>query len=253
MDWLHVREPVSAWTHGAWGLCCVPATLLLQWRAGRHALKQIGFAVFGLSLALCFAGSWLYHSVPPPSVPLCMRLDYIGIYLLIAGTYTPVVLVVLDGWRRWSMLSSIWLMGVIGIALRACAVELPDEVSTGLYILMGWVSLLCYVELARRLSHSALCLLWVGGLIYSGSAVLNVLHWPSLWPGVFGSHELYHLFVIAASLCHFLFMARVVAPYQSLSQMECCPSPFKVRRSRGMVEPVNDDGEWAAMSQPETA
>src|SRR5438067_11348352 len=140
MEWLHhVREPVSAWTHGAWGLFCVPATLLLSLRAGRDALKQIGFAIFGLSLALCFAGSWLYHSVPPPSVPLCVRLDYIGIYLLIAGTYTPVVLVVLNGWRRWSMLWLIWLMGGSGIMLGVCAVLLQDVLCTGLYMLLGVV------------------------------------------------------------------------------------------------------------------
>src|SRR5262249_20522320 len=151
-------------------------------------------------------GSWLYHSVAASSVPLCVRLDYIGIYLLIAGTYTPVVLVVLSGRMRWSMLSLIWLLGAIGITLRACAVPLSDGLSTGLYILMGWVSLLAYFELARRLSHRAMCLLWIGGLIYSGGAVLNVLHWPTLWPGVFGAHELYHLFVMLASLCHFVFM-----------------------------------------------
>jgi hemolysin III len=213
MDWLHVREPVSAWTHGAWGLFCLPATLLLQLRAGRDILKLIGFTVFGLSLAVCFAGSWLYHAVPPSGMPLCVRLDYIGIYLLIAGTYTPVVLVVLRGRMRWSMLALIWLMGAAGITLRAFAIPLPDEVSTTFYIMMGWVSLLCYVELARRLSHRALCLLWVGGLIYSVGAVMNVLHWPALWPGIFGAHEMYHLFVMAASLCHFVFMVRVVAPY----------------------------------------
>src|SRR5260370_40647797 len=97
MDWIHVREPVSAWTHGVWMLLCLPACLYLHLRAGRSFLKQVGLATFSLGLLLCFGGSWLYHAAPPAVVPLCMRLDYIGIFLLIVGTPTPVVLVGLPG------------------------------------------------------------------------------------------------------------------------------------------------------------
>lgn len=216
MDWVHVREPVSAWTHGVWALLCLPACLYLHRRAGRSFVKQIGLASFSLGLILCFGGSWLYHSVPAAAVPLCMRLDYIGIFLLIVGTTTPVVLVVLRGHWRWSILALFWLMGGTGILLRALAVPLPDAMSTVLYILMGWTSLLFYVELARRVSHRALRPVWLGGVIYSLGGVVSALQRPNFWPaGVFGAHELSHVCFMAASLCHFVFMVRVVAPFEA--------------------------------------
>jgi hemolysin III len=216
MDLWHVREAVNAWTHGVWVLLCIPACIHLHRRAGRSLLKQVGLAAFSFGLIACFAGSWLYHSVPPARVSVCMQLDYIGIFLLIVGSTTPVVLVVLRGWLRWSMALLFWTMGATGVTLRILAVPLPDSVSTALYILMGWTALLCYFELARRLSHRALRPVWIGGVIYSAGGVFSALHWPNLWaPGIFGAHELSHICFMLASLCHFIFMLRVVAPYQA--------------------------------------
>lgn len=214
MDLFIFREPISAWTHGAWMFLCLPAGLYLQ-RQARGPLKRIGFGVFTLSLVCCFFGSWLYHSVHPPErVDLCGRLDYMGIFLLIAGTMTPVMLIALDGWWRVTTLFFTWSIALTGIVIRACNVPLPDQVSTGIYIVMGWTSLLCYVELGRRLTFRALRLVWVGGVIYSVGAILNGVHWPNFWPGVFAAHELFHLFVMTASFCHFLFMLRVLAPFE---------------------------------------
>jgi hemolysin III len=216
MNLLIFREPVNAWTHGAWVLFCIPAAILLQLRAQRCPLKHVGFAIFSLSLICCFTGSWLYHAVrlSPASIQLCARLDYIGIFLLIAGTTTPVALVVLRGRWRMGVLAGVWLMAGTGILVRGLAVPMPDELSTALYIMMGWMGLICYCELARHLSHRAMRPLWIGGVLYSIGAVINELHWPILWPGVFGSHELFHVFVMVASLYHFAFMLRVVAPFE---------------------------------------
>jgi hemolysin III len=216
MNLLIFREPVNAWTHGAWMLLCIPAGVLLQLRAQRDLLKRVGFAIFTLSLICCFTGSWLYHAVrlSPDSIELCARLDYIGIFLLMAGTTTPVALVVLRGWWRIGVLAGVWLMAGSGILLRGLAIPLSDDLSTGLYIMMGWTGLICYCELARRLSHRAMRPLWIGGIVYSIGAVLNDLHWPNFWPGVFGAHELFHVFVMVASLYHFAFMLRVVAPFE---------------------------------------
>jgi len=226
MELFIFREPVNAWTHGAWMLLCIPAGIFLQLRA-RSLLKRVGFAVFTVSLIACFLGSCLYHAVHArSSIDLCARVDYIGIFLLIAGTMTPVMLIILDGWWRAATLFVTWSMAITGIVIRVLNLPLPDEVSTGLYIMMGWTSLLCYCELARRLSHRAMRPVWIGGVIYSLGAVLNELHWPNLWPGNLGSHEVFHLFVMAASLCHFCFMVRVVAPFESplLEPAEPAPS-----------------------------
>src|SRR5438105_9937144 len=123
------REPVSAWTHGIWMLMCIPAGVLLQLRARRCVLKHFGFAVFTLSLICCFFGSWLYHSVnlSQASIDFCARIDYMGIFLLIAGTTTPVTLVSMHGRWRTGMLLQIWLMAGTGILLRAFSVPVPDQ------------------------------------------------------------------------------------------------------------------------------
>jgi hemolysin III len=216
MDLLVFREPVNAWTHGVWMLLCIPAGIFLQLRARGNLLKQIGFAIFSSTLICCFFSSWLYHAVrlSDASIDLCARLDYMGIFLLIAGTTTPVMLVVMSGWWRWGCLFAVWSMAGTGILLRALNVPLPDEVSTAVYIMMGWTALLCYCELGRRLSRRALRPVWIGGVIYSVGAIINAVSWPVFVPGVFGAHELFHVFVMVASICHFRFMVQVVAAYE---------------------------------------
>src|SRR5205085_214145 len=144
MDPLICREPVSAWTHGVWMLLCIPAGILLQLRARRCPVKHFGFAVFTLSLICCFFGSWLYHAVnlSPESIDLCARLDYMGIFLLIAGTTTPVTMVSMRGRWRTGMLLQIWTMAGAGILVRALAISLPDELSTAIYIFIGWTGVI---------------------------------------------------------------------------------------------------------------
>ncbi len=197
-------------------LLCIPAGLLLQARARRDPLKHFGFAVFSVGLVCCFLGSWLYHAVRavPELVDFCERIDHMGIFLLIAGTTTPVAMIAMRGRWRVAVLAGMWIMAGSGILIRALAVPLPDEVATALYIMMGWTGLLSYCELARQLSHRQIRLLWIGGLVYSVGALINRAGWPHLWPGVFGPHELFHLFVMAASAIHFTFMLRVLAPFE---------------------------------------
>lgn len=216
MNWLDFREPFNAWTHGAWLLLSLPATLLL-WRLSRgHRVKQFSLTVFGLSLSLCYAGSTLYHGVrlPPEELEPFATLDYIGIYLLIAGTTTPLALVVLRGPWQWGTLGITWLVTAGGIALRLAAVEISRLHSTGIYLAMGWAVSLSYFELARIVSYRAIWPALLGGLLYSAGALLNHHHWPTLWPGVFSAHELSHLFVMAASASHYWLMIRVVVPSQ---------------------------------------
>jgi hemolysin III len=208
------REPISAWTHFAWMALALPATVLLCRRAGRDVTRLAGAAVFGATLTLCYAGSWLYHSVPPEHAAFFHALDHVGIYLLIAGTVTPIGLVVLDGWWRLGLVGGIWLLAASGIAVRLLA-TVPLPVMTGLYLFMGWVGCATYFELASRLSHARMRLLWAGGLVYTAGAVLNSMRWPVLVPGVFEAHELFHLFVMAGSVCHYLFVLHEVLPYQA--------------------------------------
>jgi hemolysin III len=215
VDFLSPREPVSAWSHGLWLLLVIPGSWLLLKRSGRDRVKRLSLLIYGLSLIFCSAASTLYHGVEPTRhrVATFALLDYLGIYFLIAGSYTAIVANLLDGrWRR-GILTLVWTWAVVGSLLHIFWTTLPPWLSTGLYLSMGWGSIFCYVEVARRLSHRILLPVVVGGLLYSLGAVFNLLHRPVLWPGVFQAHELFHFFVVAGSLVHFWFILTVVVPF----------------------------------------
>jgi hemolysin III len=215
MDFLNPREPVNTWSHGLWLLLVLPGTLLLWRRSAGDRAKQLSLLIYGLSLIFCSAASTLYHGVQSAANRMATfaLLDYIGIYFLIAGSYTAIAWNLLRGRWRAGILVLVWLWAVAGSVLRLACTNLPHGLSTGLYLVMGWGSVFCYVEVARRISYRALLPILVGGLLYSVGAVFNLLHQPVLWPGVFESHELFHLFVVAGSLSHFWFMLAVVVPF----------------------------------------
>lgn len=216
MDWLQFREPVSAWSHGLWMLLAIPGTALLAWRSRGERAKQISLVVFGISLILCYAGSLLFHaSTDPMQFQILRTLDFIGIYLLIAGSYTPAAVVILRGRLKWGVLAMSWLLAGFGIMLRLISSDLAPLLSTGLYLAMGWGAILFIYELARRIPMGAFRLLMLGGVLYSVGALINLAHWPTFIPGVVGSHEIFHLFVMAGSMAHFWFMLRCVVPYPS--------------------------------------
>jgi hemolysin III len=237
-----IREPVNAWSHGAGMMMALPVTWLLwkqcdKWRpcslsktcqmagpcapakrrcglARHHRLKALSLLVFGLSLTFCYAASAMFHGVPlgGGSLSLFQRLDHIGIYLLIAGTYTPIVWSLLRGGWLWGTLTTVWTITVLSAVRIWFGGVFPVWFATLIYLAMGWGSLFCYRELARTYSHRTLLPLPLGGILYSIGAVINLAKWPVLSPGFFASHELFHLFVIAGSACHVLFMMRVVVP-----------------------------------------
>jgi hemolysin III len=213
MNLLDLREPVSSWSHGAGLLLALPGTLWL-WRRGRgDRTKQLSLLIYGLSLAFCYGASALFHGVrvDEQRLGVFQRLDHVGIFTLIAGSYTPIAWNLLRGrWRRWT-LGLAWISAALGAAMHQACGTVPICLSTALYMSMGWGSILCCGEIARATSRRALRPILVGGLLYSAGAVLNLLEWPTLWPGVFGPHELFHLFVLAGSLAHFRFILRVVA------------------------------------------
>ena len=226
MSFLDFREPVSAWTHCAWMLLALPGTLFL-WRLSRgDRLKQLSLLIFGISLICCYGGSTLYHSVrlPQTDIALCETLDQIGIYILIAGSYTPVAFTMLQGRWKWGSLTLVWLLAGVGIVLRSVCWDIPPWLYTGLYLAMGWGAVVCYFHLARAISHRALLPLVVGGIFYSVGALMNLVKWPVLWPNVVGAHELFHMLVMAGSLTHFGFMVQWVAPFDRVGGMELSPS-----------------------------
>jgi hemolysin III len=217
MELLNVREPFNAWSHGTGLVLALVGTLLLWRRSAGEPSKRFTLLIYGLTLAFCYSASTLYHGVrlPAPGLRALERLDFVGILALIAGSYTPFAWCLLRGhWRRWT-LALVWGVAVSAATLIACGPPFSPVHLTPLYLSLGWGAVFCYFEIARVVSHRALIPVVAGGLSYSVGAVLNLLQWPTLMPGIFGTHELFHVFVLAGSLAHYFFVLRVIVPFAS--------------------------------------
>jgi hemolysin III len=230
MDFLNFREPFNAWSHALWLLMSIPATLLLWRRSGGDLAKRLSLLVFGLSLAACYLGSTLYHGVRADrdGIELFDRLDHVGIHILIAGSYTPVAWNLMRGRWRWGTLAAVWAATVAGSGLHLVNLRVPISLATCEYIVLGWGALFCYFEIARELTHRPLWPLVVGGVFYTVGAVINLAHWPAIWPGVVSPHGFFHLWVMAGSLTHFWFMLTVVVPFACVAEAESARSPAAV-------------------------
>lgn len=216
MELLIFREPFSAWSHLSWFFLTLPATAML-WRASTgDRPKQISLLIYGLSLAICFGASTLYHGVclPQHQIDFCETIDFIGIYLLIAGSCTPIAFNILQGRWKWGMLSLAWGLALVGSLMRLLIPDVPQWLYYTIYLSMGWAMISCYFELTRILSPRTVRPLIQGCLVYTVGALINLLPRSSHWPSSFGPHELFHLFAMAGSLDHFWFMLKVVVPYE---------------------------------------
>ena len=215
MDFLDLREPVSTWSHFAGLLLALPGTYLLWKRSAGDRGKRLSVLVYGVTLVFCYSASTLYHGVRLPAAGIAefARLDGVGIFALIAGSYTPIACCLMRGrWRRWTLVV-VWGVAATATVLIASGRHFSPVLATGLYLGMGWGAVVCYYEVAQVVSHRAMLPIIIGGLSYSVGAVFNLMHWPVIYAGVFGAHELFHLFVLAGSLAHYLFILKVVVPH----------------------------------------
>ncbi len=258
MDAFHLREPVSALSHGLGMVLALAATWMLMSRLQSnrssegiyHRGKVITLFLFGACLTFCYGASGIFHAlpIPPGSGNVFHRLDHVGIYLLIAGTYTPVAWSMMRGGWRSGTLTIVWLFAMI------CAVRvwlgglLPIWISTVIYMTMGWAALGCYRDLMSRHSQRILYPLPLGGIFYSMGAIINLSGWPAIAPGVFGAHELFHFFVLAGSGWHFYFMHEVVIFAENPANSQATslkfssspiPVPKLLRRKRERLNQVN--------------
>lgn len=209
------REPVSGLTHlGGALLALVGLGVLVARASGEGRWDQlVACGVFGCSLVALYGASSLYHLLPvsPAAVARLRRWDHVTIFLLIAGTYTPICVLALEG--RWStgLLALVWGLALCGVVLKVFWMDAPRWVSVGLYLAMGWLAVIAAPEILRSIPSGGIAWILVGGLFYSVGAVIYGLKWPDLVPGAFGFHELWHLFVLAGSACHFWAVWRYIA------------------------------------------
>ena len=213
---LDLREPLSAVSHGLGAILAFPGIWILWRRAAGDRARQCSLLIFGLALVACYSASAAFHAVLGSSETIITYAvaDRVGIYVLIAGTYTPLAWNLLGGAWRSVTLSLAWLAAAAGAMMHLSVGLVPPWVSTLLYLAMGWGSVVCLRQVARRVPVREVTLIVVGGILYSIGAVINLARWPNLLPAVFGYHELFHLFVLAGSLTHFAFVLRVVTPVE---------------------------------------
>ena len=209
------KDPISGLTHVASALAALAGALVLWWLSPRDLATRLGMAVYGLSLVLMFAASSVYHLVKTSASreQWLRRLDHTAIFLFIAGTYTPPCLVVFTGAWRPALLISVWLLAAVGILFKLFFIKAPRWVSVGIYLFMGWLGAIGVAQLLKVLPVAAVVWLLAGGLLYTGGAVIYGFKRPNFFPGVFGFHEIWHLFVSAASAAHFVFIAGYVLPF----------------------------------------
>jgi hemolysin III len=209
-----LREPVSGLTHLAGVLLALIALIVLLTRAAGRLDQLVAFGIFGLSLIALYSASALYHLLPvsPAATARLRRLDHITIFILIAGTYTPVCVLALEGGWRAGLLGLVWTLALCGVALKLLWMESPRWLSVGVYLAMGWLAVIAASAIFRAIPYGGIAWILGGGLVYSAGALIYALKRPNLVPGVFGFHELWHLFVLAGSACHFWAMLRYIAP-----------------------------------------
>lgn len=212
-----VREPGSALTHFIATIMAVLASIPLLLKAGLSSspLCFAAMTVFMCSMVLLYAASTTYHTLnlPDKALKIFRKIDHMMIFVLIAGSYTPVCLITLGGKLGYTLLSVVWGIALFGIILKACWVTCPKWFSSLIYISMGWVCLGVFGPLYHVLPHAAFLWLLAGGIFYTVGGVIYALKVPFFhgrFP-YFGAHEVFHIFVMLGSICHFLFMFMYVA------------------------------------------
>ncbi|MDA0768862.1 MAG: hemolysin III family protein [Chloroflexi bacterium] len=173
-----------------------------------------GAAVFGTSLILMYTASAMYHLTPLESSHLGVlrRFDHSMIFFLIGGTYTPFALKILDNAWGISILSVVWGLAGIGIILKLTLPQAPRWLGVSIYILIGWIGLIPFVQIANALPIEANFLLTAGGLTYTLGSLMYLFRWPNPFPQAFGFHEVFHLMVVMASSMFYLVVAAYVLP-----------------------------------------
>lgn len=195
------EEQLNVFTHAVGALLSVAATALLVVKASLfgNAWHIVSFSIFGASLMILYTNSTLYHAARKPSLRTKLRiLDHTSIYVLIAGSYTPFTLVTLHGATGWWIFGSVWAAALVGIVLKLFYTGRYDRLSTAMYLVMGWIIILALKPLLRALPPDGTAWLAAGGIAYTVGAVLySIKRIPY-------NHAIFHVFVIAGSVCHFV-------------------------------------------------
>jgi len=205
---LKIKEPVNALTHFAMFLAGIAGLVLLLWKAWGTVSGVTAALIFGLSIVLLYGASTLYHWVEttPRKELILRKLDHISIYMLIAGTYTPVLYYGLNDPWRWIMLAVIWGLCTLGAVLKVWLVGMARGLTAAFYLALGWMAVIPFKQLIDSLPRSALILMVSGGAAYTLGAIIYATKIFNFIPEKFGFHEVFHIFVGIGTVLHFLMI-----------------------------------------------
>ena len=208
---ISLREPVNGLTHLAGAILSVVGLVMLLLVAIQNgSVRQVvAFSIFGASLVAMYCASAFYHSLrlSERGVAHMRRIDHMMIYILIAGTYTPICLILLRGRLGLGLLITVWSLAAAGALQTIAWMHAPQWVSTVVYIAMGWLAIVVIRPILATVPIGFFYWILAGGIIYTVGAVIHAVHWPRVRAGavprLFGSHEIWHLCVIAGSFAHY--------------------------------------------------
>ena len=212
-----VKDPGSALTHfiAMIGAAAAAVPLLIKAAGEPDHMHVAAMAIFIVSMILLYAASTIYHTLNISETvnKMLRKIDHMMIFILIAGTYTPICLIVLGRNSGYSLLALVWGIAIVGIAINMLWINCPKWFSSVIYIAMGWVCVLAFKQILSALSGPAFGWLLAGGIIYTVGGIIYALKCPIFNTKFkyFGSHEIFHLFVMGGSFCHYMLMYHYVA------------------------------------------
>jgi hemolysin III len=202
---------LRGWMHLVCFFLAIPAGVTIVALA-QSPRGRVAALVYATGLVALFGVSGSYHRLnwSAEARRWMQKLDHGTIFLMIAGSYTPVCLLVLRGWVAWTMLAIAWAGAAIGFALAFTGGRASRKIRGALYICLGWASVVAIPQMWTHMSPVELVLIAVGGVLFTVGSVFLFTNWPDPFPRVFGYHEVWHLLVVAAVACHFVAIASVI-------------------------------------------
>ena len=201
-----LREPVNSLTHWAGAVLALAGLIALLIVGWGTPIKVVSLIIYGASLIFLFSASATYHMVrvKDKALEIFRKIDHSAIFCLIAGTYTPFCLNAFTGFWKWGMLTIIWSLAIIGIVIKIFIIRSPRWLNAVIYVAMGWLCVGASGQLLAALPAWVLTWLIIGGVIYTLGAVVYSTRMFNFVPGVFGFHEVWHIFVLLAAAAHFV-------------------------------------------------
>lgn len=211
---LNMKEPTNTLTHLSGAILSLVGLCFMLYKAiyiGK-GIYIAGALVFGISLIALYSASAVYHWVPGSEkvTAILRKVDHAMIYVLIAGTYTPICLITLKGFMGIALLSGVWALALIGIVLKLVWMNAPRWLYTGCYLFLGWIAVFFIWPIYKSMPIAGFVCLLLGGLMYTVGSLIYAKKSPRLKIAMFGFHEIFHVFILAGSVMHYVMVSQFV-------------------------------------------